>query len=90
MDIYRKLRDYIYDDSNFRTSIFGDIMSDWCIFVYKENDEWKEWTCRGIYCGEKDFLLDYYVRGIFPVYKIEQQERIVPYLRIILGKDNEK
>ena len=87
--IYRKLKDYVQETSYGYTSIFGTIMDRSCIYSFEdENGECREFNCKGVYGHEYDFLYEYYVRGIVPIYKIED-DKIVPYLRITLGKDDE-
>ena len=94
LPINRKLKDYIYHqegDSEHCSCthlLFGDLMSRDCCYNYQDsNGEWHDWFGAGIYGGEMDFLLDYYVVGIHPSYKIENN-RIVPYLNICLRKEN--
>ena len=88
--IYRKLKDYILEEPGSTTVIFGDLMSKYCIYYYYDENkqEWQEWNCNGFYYHEMDFLLNYYVRGITPMYKIEQ-DRIVSYLAITLSKERD-
>ena len=87
MSIYRKLKDYIQKTGNSTTLIFGDLMSRDCCYCFEdEKDEWHEWFGCGVYGGNMDFLLNYYVVGIHPKYKIEK-DRIVPYLHISLKKE---
>ena len=93
MSIYRKLKDYIQHkegDENHCSSttlIFGDLMSRECCFDYEDdNGEWREWFGVGIYGHEMDYLLNYYVVGIHPKYKIEK-DKIIPFLHITLYKE---
>ena len=89
--IYRKLKDYICEENNSITSIFGTFYNNDCIYCYieKKSNEWVDWSCNGSYNHEKDFLLDYYVVGIFPTYVIKQNH-IIPKLQITLKKDKEE
>ena len=85
--IYRKLKDYISKTESGTTLIFGDLMSRDCCYCYEDkNGKWHDWFGAGIYGGEMDFLLNYYVVGISPKYKMEQ-DKIVPYLKVILYKE---
>lgn len=87
MSIYRKLKDYISIRENGRTLIFGDLMSRDCCYCFEdEKGEWHEWFGAGIYGHEMDYLLNYYVVGIHPKYKIEINT-IISYLQIILYKE---
>lgn len=87
MSIYRKLKDYINKTESGSTLIFGDLMSRDCCYCFKdEKGEWHEWFGVGIYWHEMDYLLNYYVVGIHPKYKIEK-DRIIPYLHITLYKE---
>ena len=83
--IYRKLKDYIHTEHDIVTTtsiIFGDLMSRDCEYYY----DGKTYRPSGVYGGEYDFLLEYYVAGIRPAYKIEK-DKIIPYLRITLRKE---
>lgn len=83
--IYRKLKDYIHtehDDITTTKVIFGDLTSTDCEFYY----DGKTYRPSGIYYGAMDFLLEYYVVGIRPTYRIEN-DRIDVYLRITLRKE---
>jgi len=83
--IYRKLKDYIYTEHNIITTtklIFGDLMSTNCEFWY----DGKTYKPCGYYDGSYDFLLEYYVKGISPMYRIENN-KIIPYLHITLSKE---
>lgn len=84
--IYRKLRDYIKEEDRTIWNIFGTLESTHCEFHFDQDEEWKTYTPCGIYAGKYDFLLDYYVKGIIPKYKIVKDE-IIPYLSITLSKD---
>lgn len=85
--IYRKLKDYIQKNDIGSTLIFGNLMSRDCCYVYEDDKgEWHEWFGMGVYGHQMDFLLNYYVVGIFPKYKIEK-DTIVPYLKIVLYKE---
>ena len=75
--IYRKLKDYIKHEDGCITHIFGDFMSRECRFDYEDkNGKWQEWFGVGVYGHEMDFLLDYYVAGVNPKYKIERDKII--------------
>ena len=86
--IYRKLKDYIHTeyDNNITTTklMFGDLMSTDCEFYY----DGKTYQPSGIYDDTMDFLLDYYVVGIRPAYRIKY-DKINAYLRITLRKEVE-
>lgn len=85
--IYRKLKDYIAKTESGSTLIFGDLMSRDCCYCYEDkNGEWQDWFGVGFYGHEMDYLLNYYVVGIHPKYKIEK-DKIIPYLHIILYKE---
>ena len=87
--IYRKLKDYIYKGDGYSTSIFGNLMSSDCIYNYEnpnKKGDYIEWRYFGLYGREMDFLLDYYVIGIHPIYNIIQNE-IKPMLHISLSKE---
>lgn len=87
--IYRKLKDYIYKGDGYSTSIFGNLMSSDCIYNYEnpnKKGEYVEWRYFGLYGREMDFLLDYYVIGIHPIYNIVKNE-IKPMLHISLSKE---
>lgn len=87
--IYRKLKDYISEKGNCITSIFGTLMDSKNEFHYEKDGEWKTFNCVGSYYGNYDFLLDYYVAGIYPAFKIVD-DRIVVYLSITLYKEIKK
>ena len=87
---FHQLKEYINvgDDG---LNIFGDLMDRECEFSYpnpKTDDMLDFVTYRpsGYYSGERDFLLDYYVKGIMPKYRIED-DKIIPYLHITLSKE---
>ena len=84
--IYRKLKDYVCEEKSSIFSIFGNLMSRDCEYHYNKGDEWLTYIPSGTYYGEYDFLLEYYVVGIFPMYRIKDN-RIEPYLKICLSKD---
>lgn len=85
--IYRKLKDYIHNDEYTITTIFGDLMSINLEFHYQdEKGEWIDYRPSGAYYHECDFLLEYYVCGIHPEYRIENN-KIIPYLSITLDKE---
>lgn len=84
--IYRRLRDYMHKDGQVVSVIFGSLESRDCSFAYQgANNAWETWSCSGVYAHEKDFLLDYFVAGIVPKYRIER-DKIIPYLQITLRK----
>ena len=86
-NIYRKLKDYIYIGDSVITTIFGDLTSTDVEYHYQ--DEKGEWCCfvySGAYHHDHDFLLEYYVGGITPEYRIENN-KIVPYLSVTLDKE---
>lgn len=91
-NIYRKLKDYIDVDESDGvttiTTIFGNLMSSECVYCFKneETDQYTEYQYEGRSYGEMDFLLNYYVKGIHPFYKIKN-DRIIPILRITLSKE---
>lgn len=89
LTIYRKLKDYMYEDDNSIRSIFGTLMSSNCVYNYKDsNGNYIDWSCRGIYNKDKDFLLDYYVVGIWPCYKIKD-DKIIAFNVITLKSEEE-
>ena len=87
--IFRKLRDYIKTENKYgittTTLIFGDLMSTDCEFYY----DGQTYQPSGVYDGSMDFLLEYYVVGIRPAYRIEY-DKINAYLRITLRKEVEE
>lgn len=85
--IYRRLKDYIKNGKDYTTSIFGTLEDSHLSFWYYDENkgEYIEWSCNGVYHGEKDFLLNYRVLGIQPYYKIVH-DKIVVKLRITLTK----
>ena len=88
--IYRRLRDYIHRNGQIVSVIFGTLETRDCTFAYQgANGIWEEWTCSGVYAHEKDFLLDWFVTGIVPKYRIER-DKIIPYLQITLRKGIEE
>ena len=80
MDIYRKLRDYIKVEDHVISVIFGDLLSMDCEYHYKD----LIYTPTGIDNGDHDYLLDKYVHGVRPAYKIINN-KITPYLKIWLS-----
>ena len=93
--IYRKLKDYIYEGEDngveYTTVIFGNLTSSNCIFSYEnpnKKGEWVEHEPNGVNLHNVDFLLNYYVVGISPSYKIIKHT-IKPMLHITLRKDIE-
>ena len=87
--IYRKLKDYIQEGDGVTTSIFGTITSSHVQYSWQDDQgEWQHWTCCGIYGHEKDFLLNYYVRGIVPYYRIVK-DKIEVYINVTLSKEIE-
>ena len=77
--IYRKLKDYIQQNENGTTSIFGTLYDSRNIYYYQDNEEnWLEYNCCGSYSkGEMEHLLNYYVVGIHPLYEIVKDKIIV-------------
>lgn len=88
MSIYRKLKEYIKHEDGCTWSIFGTLMARNVLYVWNEEKEWFEWTCKGVYGYEKDYLLEYYVTSIEPFYKIEK-DKIVPMIKVWLRKEIE-
>ena len=84
--ISRKLKNYISEEERSIFSIFGNLMSRDCEYHYNKGDEWLVYKPQGTYSGEYDFLLEYYVVGIFPMYRIKD-DKIEPYLKICLNKN---
>lgn len=88
--IYKKLKEYIKKDGNTTFSIFGTLTDKniiWCFKNIDEPDEpYIEKQLYGFYRGEYDFLLEYYVKGIIPIYKIIN-DKIVPFLKVTLDKE---
>ena len=80
--IFRKLKDYIQVEDTGCTMIFGNLRSTDCAYAY----DGKVYMPNGIYDNSKEFLLDYYVVGIFPKYKVEDNQ-IKPFLYVVLRKD---
>ena len=97
--IYRKLKTYIKETEKGITCIFGDLMSIDVKYVYNQRIVKKDflhteieedsYMCNGIYNNDHDFLLEYYVVGIFPEYKIDNS-KIIPYLKVALLKEKPK
>ena len=89
--IYRKLKDFIEKDGISTASIFGTLNSRDCIFCYRKNGVLNSYQCNGFYDGKYDFLLEYYVKGITPIYttecdKITPSIKITPLLKITLAE----
>ena len=82
MSNFRKLKEY----SNLGTDNITilDLMRRDCEYWY----DGKTYKPSGLYYGQYDFLLEYYVKGIMPQYKIEN-DKIIPYLHITLSKNGE-
>lgn len=91
--IYRKFKEYIYEEPRGRTVIFGTLNSPECEFHYQDpkdpDGEWKVFKGGRVFKDEYDFLYEYYVAGINPVYKIVDN-KIIPYLSITLWKEEPK
>ncbi len=94
---FHKLRDYINVGKD-GVNIFGNLTSTDCIFRYKDGDTYINYHPCGIYGGERDFLLDYYVVSIIPDYIVTEFEdfsrhhtntTIKPVLYINLKKEIE-
>ena len=85
--IFRKLRDYIKTENKYgittTTSIFGTLTDNDCVFSY-DNTKYQFNGC--VDSKEYEFLLDYYVVGIFSNYEIKDN-KIKPYLLVCLRKD---
>jgi hypothetical protein len=85
-NIYRKLKDYICKDDNVITSVFGNLDDPTCLFTYlDEKGNVIEYSRVYQNSSKYQFLLDYYVAGIWPKYKIID-DKIKPYLKIYLKK----
>lgn len=82
MNDFRKLKEY--DNLGKNNVTILNLMDMRCEFWY----DGKSFRSSGIYHGEYDFLLEYYVKGISPEYKIEDN-KIIPYLRITLSKESD-
>lgn len=80
--IFRKLKDY--DNLGKNNITIFNLMDRDCEFWY----DGKTYKPCGVYSGEYDFLLEYYVKGIIPKYKIEN-DKIIPYLRVTLSKESD-
>jgi len=88
---YRKLKDYILFEEGdekhcaSRTVIFGDLNSPDCEFHFPDaNGNYHVFNGGGrIVTNELEGLYDYYVKSIFPCYRIEKN-KIIPYLEIYL------
>ena len=89
MNQFRKLKEY--DNLGKNNITILNLMDMRCEFRYKnyQTNEWQSYIPSGTYRGEYDFLLEYYVVGIFPMYKIENN-KIIPYMRITLRKEVEE
>lgn len=82
MSLFRRLKTYDNLGKNNVTILsLTDIN---CEFWY----DGKKYKPSGYYDGSYDFLLEYYVKGIRPMYRIEDN-KIIPYLRIILSKESD-
>jgi len=87
LPIYRKLKDYIYEEHDIcttRMSVFGTLDDP---SVHYEFTDKKGKTYTYIPSRATDdsinFLLEYYVMGIFPQYEIKH-DKIILYLRVYL------
>lgn len=89
---FHQLKEYINVGKD-GLNIFGNLTDRECEFSFQnpkitDRVEFKTYRPSGCYAGEYDFLLDYYVHGILPKYRIEN-DRIIPYLHITLSKEGE-
>lgn len=78
---FRKLKEYDHLGENNVSILSLETLH--CIFWYDGNT----YQYSGVYDGEYDFLLEYYVEGIKPIFRIENS-KIVPYLFVTLSKEN--
>lgn len=83
MNKFRKLKEYSNLGKDNVTIL--SLMDTACVFWY----DGRIYKPNGVYHGEYDFLLEYYVKGINPQYTIDGHDRIIPYLYITLSKDGE-
>lgn len=79
MNDFKKLKEY--DNLGINKVSILTLMDTDCEFWYDD----KIYKPSGYYCGEYDFLLEHYVKGIKPMYRIEDN-KIIPYLHITLSK----
>lgn len=88
--IYRKLKDYIKKIECGSISIFGTLYDSSNIYSYKDEEgNYKTYNCCGTRSkGEMEFLLDYYVIGIYPAYEIVK-DKIIVKLVVCLQKEKE-
>ena len=90
--IFRKLKDYIQVETKqgltTTTSIFGTLRDTDCRFKYTDENGVNTYIPNRTYDKSKDFLLEYYVVGIFPDFELKE-DRIEPYLLVCLRKDIE-
>ncbi len=90
--IFRKLKDYIQVEEKqgltTTTSIFGTLRDTDCRFRYTDKNGTNTYIPNGMYDSSMDFLLEYYVVGIFPNYELKDN-KIKPYLLVCLRKDIE-
>lgn len=87
MNKFRKLKEYS-NLGKYNVTIFN-LMDTTCEFWYDDKTYrpgGSYWYKDGI--GEYDFLLEYYVVGIIPKYRIEN-DKIIPYIHITLKKEVE-
>lgn len=87
---FHQLKEYINVGKD-GLNIFGSLTDRDCEFSFRnpkitDGVEFKTYRPTGCYSGEYDFLLDYYVHGIIPKYRIKNN-RIIPYLHITLSKE---
>lgn len=87
--IYRKLKDYIHVNDSNVTHIFGTLNSTNCVWQYQTDTGYKSYQSTGVDYGQYDFLLEYYVMGMFPSFVIEGNS-IMPILIITLDKEAPK
>ena len=78
---FHKLRDFM-DVGKDGVTILGTFNSMDCEFCY----DGKSYIPSGSYHYDKEFLLDYYVHGVIPKYKIVN-DKIIPYITITLSKE---
>ena len=81
MNEFKKLKEY--DNLGINKVSILTLMNTDCEFWYDN----KIYKPSGIYRGEYDFLLEYYVKGINPMYRIENN-KIIAYLYVILSKED--
>lgn len=90
LPIYRKLKDYIYEEHDGCTviySIFGSLY-DFSVHYEFRNKEGNIYTYTPVRTMDDsmNFLLEYYVMSINPQYEIINN-KIIPYLRVHLEEE---